>query len=183
MIEEHFRDFYAEHVADVWRFARRRTASSEEADDVCADTFAVAWRRRDDIPGESGRLWLFGVARRVLANQRRESDRRERLHLRLVRDAPPPVSHEPLPPSETALWEALAALSAGDRELLLLRAWDDLSVSDMAVVLDVSAATVSSRLHKARRRLATELERRDPPAAGHVLGDNRKERSGTDGQA
>jgi RNA polymerase sigma-70 factor, ECF subfamily len=183
MIEEHFRDFYARHVADVWRFARRRTESATEADDVCADTFAVAWRRRDDIPVETGRLWLFGVARRVLSNRRREADRRDRLHLRLVRDAPPPVSHEPVPPSETALWVALAALSAGDRELLLLRAWDDLGVAEIAVVLGIGAATVSSRLHKARRRLAAELERRDPPVAGHVLGDNRQKRSGTDGQA
>jgi RNA polymerase sigma factor (sigma-70 family) len=180
MTEELFRDFYATHVADVWRFVRRRTASATEADDLCADTFAVAWRRRADIPAATARLWLFGVARRVLANHRRETERRGRLHLRLARYAAPPVSYEDEVPSETALWRSLAALSAGDRELLLMRAWDDLDVADIAVVLEVSAATVSSRLYKARRRLARELERRDPPAAGHVLDDDRTERSRID---
>jgi RNA polymerase sigma factor (sigma-70 family) len=177
MTEEHFRDFYAAHVADVWAFARRRTSSATEADDLCADTFAVAWRRRADIPAETARLWLFGVARRVLANHRRETERRQRLHWRLARNAAPPISYEDPAPSETALWLALAALPPGDRELLLMRAWDDLEVAEIAVVLEISAATVSSRLYKARRRLARELERRDPHPAGHVLDDNPTERS------
>ncbi|MEV6843740.1 sigma-70 family RNA polymerase sigma factor [Actinoplanes sp. NPDC051411] len=180
MTEEHFRDFYATHIADVWSFARRRTSSAAEADDLCADTFAVAWRRRADIPVDAGRLWLFGVARRVLANHRRQTERRGRLHRRLARDAAPPISYEDAAPSETALWRALAALSAGDRELLLLRAWDDLDVAEIATVLGISAATVSSRLYKARRRLARELERRDPPAGRHVLDDDSTERSRAD---
>jgi RNA polymerase sigma-70 factor (ECF subfamily) len=177
MTEDQFRDFYATHVADVWRFVRRRTMSATEADDLCADTFAVAWRRRADIPAEAARLWLFGVGRRVLANHRRETERRGRLHWRLARDAAPPISYEDAVPSETALWHALAALPAGDRELLLMRAWDDLDVAEIAVVLGIGAPTVSSRLYKARRRLARELERRDSPPAAHVRDDDSTERS------
>lgn len=52
-----------------------------------------------------------------------------------------------------------------------MRAWDELSVAEIALVLDVTPATVSSRLYKARQRLAREIERRDPVPPGHVLDD------------
>ncbi|SHN44066.1 RNA polymerase sigma factor [Cryptosporangium aurantiacum] len=160
MSEARFRALYADTFADVWRFARRRVESSAEADDVTAETFAVAWRRLADAPTTDARLWLFGIARNVLANHHRTERRRNRLTLRLgaVSTA---AAAEPLETDPT-VWHALAALSESDRELLLLRAWDELSVSDIATLLDTTAARVSSRLHKARLRLAQELQRLDP---------------------
>ncbi|WP_306215865.1 RNA polymerase sigma factor [Actinoplanes sp. RD1] len=158
MDEEHFNALFAAQFPDVWRFARRRTVSGSDADDVTAETFAVAWRRRASIPVPDARLWLFGVARNVLANHRREGQRRERLHLRLVStDAPAAV--EP-PGTHDELWAALAALGEDDRELLLMRAWDGLSAGEIATVLGVPAATVSSRLYKARAKLDRELQHR-----------------------
>lgn len=79
-----FSDMFEEHFDDLWRFARRRCNSSSDADDIVAETFAVAWRRRADVPVDATRLWLFGVARHVLNNQRRSSVRRDRLRLRLI---------------------------------------------------------------------------------------------------
>jgi RNA polymerase sigma-70 factor, ECF subfamily len=157
---DRFDDFYSAQFADVWRFARRRTETSEDADDVVAETFVVAWRRRADIPADGARLWLFGVARNVLANHRRETRRRDRLHLRILAEDPPPAEYQDAEPGGGELWQALAALPPDDRELLLLRAWDRLGASDIATLLGISAATVSSRLHKARRRLDRELEHR-----------------------
>jgi hypothetical protein len=61
MLDESFQQLFADHFPDVWRFARRRTPSSEDADDVAAETFAVAWRRRHDLPEDEARPWLFGV--------------------------------------------------------------------------------------------------------------------------
>ncbi|NIZ91555.1 RNA polymerase sigma factor [Kineococcus rubinsiae] len=170
MQDEDFSALYAGTSGDVWRFARRRTASSAEADDVTAETYAVAWRRRADVPPEAPRLWLFGVARNVLANHRRELSRRRGLQVRVATLHPTPdVCDAPTgEPAGSAVWPALAALGAEDRDLLLMRAWDGLPVADIAVVLGVRAATVSSRLHRARGRLARELARRDPDAAGHV---------------
>jgi RNA polymerase sigma-70 factor (ECF subfamily) len=167
MTEEQFRALFAENFHDVWSFARRRTGSAPEADDVAAETFAVAWRRRDEISGEA-RLWLFGVARNVLSNQRRELQRRERLQRRLTTVRPEPDSSWPRTPSDDVLWEALASLSDDDRELLLLRAWDGLDVGNIAAVLGISAGTVSSRLYKAKRRLAKELQRRESGPGGQV---------------
>ncbi len=86
MTEEQFRALFAANFHDVWSYARRRTGSASAADDVTAETFAVAWRRRDEIHGEA-RLWLFGVARNLLSNQRREQLRRERLQRRADLDA------------------------------------------------------------------------------------------------
>jgi RNA polymerase sigma-70 factor, ECF subfamily len=173
MDEEPFSGFFADNFDDVWRFARWRTHSSAEADDVTAETFAVAWRRRADIPaGKEARLWLFGVARNVVANQRREVERRNRLHLRLATTGPVTDSYEPSGPFEQVLWSALAALADADRELLLMRAWDELDVAEIAVILEISAANVSSRLYKARRRLTEEIVRRDPGWSGHVQGES-----------
>jgi RNA polymerase sigma-70 factor (ECF subfamily) len=180
MHEDHFRALHADTFDDVWRFARRRTGSGTEADDVTAETFAVAWRRRDAVPGEEARLWLFGVARNVLANHRRDATRRARLHLRVATHDPAPeaVRHEDHDTgAAAAVWSSLAALSRTDRDLLLMRAWDGLSVAEMAVVLGVAPATVSSRLHRARRRMARELERRDPGGTGQVPSDPPYERS------
>ncbi|MDT5042181.1 MAG: polymerase sigma-70 factor, subfamily [Actinoplanes sp.] len=169
MTEESFAEFFTTNFADVWSFARRRTQSDSDADDIAAETFAVAWRRRDRLPAEAGRLWLFGVARNVLANHRRYGERQRRLHLRLVTlDPPPAVQHDP-PASEQVVWAALADLCEDDRELMLLRAWDGLSVADMAAVLGISAANVSSRLYKAKIRLQHNIERRDPQTFGQVL--------------
>ena len=74
---------YERYAADIAAYALRRSAAADAAD-VVADTFLVAWRRRGDIPAEPKTLpWLYGVARRVLANQRRSRNRRTRLHDRL----------------------------------------------------------------------------------------------------
>ncbi|UQU65870.1 RNA polymerase sigma factor [Couchioplanes caeruleus] len=169
MTEEEFNGFFAANFTDVWGFARRRTDSGSDADDVTAETFAVAWRRRTQIPSVDGRLWLFGVARNVLANHRRATQRRLNLHLRLATVQGEPVAYQP----DGLVWEALAELSEDDRELLLMRAWDGLSVLDIATVLDITAANVSSRLYRARARLLRELERRDSPDSEQVRTESR----------
>jgi RNA polymerase sigma factor (sigma-70 family) len=176
MTEEAFSDFFAAHMQHVWYFAVRRTRSAAEADDVAAETFAVAWRRRADIPRDGGgRMWIFGVARNVLANHQRSVDRQGRLRDRMaaVHD-PSAVEHETEDP---AVWQALAALSEEDRELLLLRCWDGLRVVDVAVVLGVRATLVSSRLHKAKERFRGELRRRDRGVAGEVIDESPPQRS------
>jgi RNA polymerase sigma factor (sigma-70 family) len=174
MTDEQFRALFAENFDDVWRFARRRVNGSAEADDLTAEVFTVAWRRREDIPADAVRLWLFGVARFVLSNHQRESGRRSKLLQRL---AGARQEHQPPPEVDGVVWQALAALSGGDRDLLLLRAWDGLGVPEIADLLGLTAANVSSRLHKARKRLQRELDRRDPSWSGQMLSESPGERS------
>jgi RNA polymerase sigma-70 factor (ECF subfamily) len=156
MTEDSFNELFRAHFGSVWGFVRRRTESDADADDVTAETFAVAWRRGDELASEPDRLWLFGVARGVLANHRRSRERQQRLHLRLASAERPPETRAD---GEPVLAAALAELSEDDRELLLLRAWDGLEVAEIARVLDISAANVSSRLYKARSRLRSLVDR------------------------
>ena len=79
-----FERLYDQASLQVLGYALRRADSPEDAADVVSETFMIAWRRLDEVPaGDEARLWLYGVARRVLANQRRAHQRRERLNARL----------------------------------------------------------------------------------------------------
>jgi RNA polymerase sigma-70 factor (ECF subfamily) len=151
---------FKEHGRDLLGYALRRAAGREDAADVVAETFLVAWRRLDAVPAPPGdRLWLFGVARRALANQVRGERRRDRLTEQLRADL---LTRLPARPEETPaagdLAAALARLSESDREVLRLTFWEQLDPGEVARVLGVPAVTARGRLHRARRRLSRELE-------------------------
>jgi RNA polymerase sigma factor (sigma-70 family) len=102
--EVRFERLYAEHGRAVLAYAVRRAADAQDAADVVADTFLVAWRRLDDVPpAGAARLWLYGVARHVLANQQRSERRRERLAERLRHELPGALEGVPPPAYRRAL--------------------------------------------------------------------------------
>lgn len=171
--EETFQRLYAEHFDRLLGYALRRVDRPEEAADVVADTFLVAWRRLPDVPpGHEGRLWLYGVARRTLANQRRADGRRSRLGERLRSEVSTVVSdHADLASVSADVTAALASLSSRDREVLELSAWEELAPREIAEVLGVSALAVRTRLSRARARMR-ELVRNDPDPAGHLPGNH-----------
>ncbi|MEU1588127.1 RNA polymerase sigma factor [Micromonospora sp. NPDC005710] len=153
--EERFRRAYADDFGSLLAYALRRVAHPEDAADVVAETFLVAWRRRQDIPvdGET-RLWLYGVARRVLANHHRGGVRRHRLGERLRQQiAAAPLDPGSEVPERLAVWAALAGLTEMDREVLMLTVWEGLQPREVAAVLGVSPAVVRTRLSRARARL------------------------------
>lgn len=145
------------HHQRVHAYALRRTDAAS-ADDVLAETFAVAWRRLGEVPAEA-LPFLLGVARRVLANQRRSERRRVALG-RALSETTATTSAQT---SDAALGSALASLNERDRELLLLTAWDGLSPAEAACVVGCTKEAVYVRLHRARGRLA-ELLSADEPA-------------------
>ncbi|MEJ7561450.1 MAG: sigma-70 family RNA polymerase sigma factor [Ilumatobacteraceae bacterium] len=178
--DELFRRLFVAHFDDLWRFARRRCPSAADADDITAQVFAVAWRRRDELPGTGVRLWLFGVARHVLANHRRSNERQRRLQLRLIDNHRDDHHEAPDLPREE-LRAALAWLSDDDRDVVLMRCWDGLGITDIAVLLDCTPNAVSVRLHKARRKLIDRLDQTDSVTNGHVSVDpqpRKKDRHG-----
>lgn len=120
----------------------------------------TAWRRLADVPeGPEARLWLFGVAQRVLANQTRSRNRRVRLGERLRRDVVRMVGEDHAQAHETraTVRAALQRLPREDREILLLTTWEGLEPSEAAGVMSLAPATARSRLHRARARLRDEL--------------------------
>jgi len=171
---DRFRDLYGSHFDAILSYASRRVDRPEDAADIVADTFLVAWRRRSHLPpGDEARLWLYGVARNVLANHRRGDRRRDRLGEALRahlggsphRWAPDPASAVG---DQVVVRDALRRLGDHDREVLTLTAWEELDPREIAEVLGVSAQAVRTRLSRARARLRELLDGQGvlaPPAA------------------
>lgn len=145
---------YERHAGAVHSYALRRS-DHETADEVTAQVFLVAWRRRSVVPDDA-LPWLYGVARRALADQRRGASRHRRLGERL-RSMAIEEDAEPMP-DDRGLAQALGGLRASDREALLLRYWEELEPAQIARAMGCSQANVAVRLHRARRRLARALQ-------------------------
>ena len=155
-----FEQLFRDTRTDLLAYIMRRSQSAEDAADVLAETYLIAWQKLDAIPtGERARLWLFGVARNLLLKG--ASRRRSRLALveRLageLRGARPPhasVEDE----RSSALRAALAALPERDREILMLTAWEGLTPKEIAAVVGTPVNIVRVRLHRARTRLQQDL--------------------------
>nr|WP_246416570.1 sigma-70 family RNA polymerase sigma factor [Nocardioides luti] len=151
----------------------RRVDRPEDAADVVADAFLVAWRRLDDVPpGDEARLWLYGVARRTLANHRRGDGRRGALGERLRQDLATSVpDHADGVTERETVRQALHRLAARDREVLELAAWEGLEPREIAEVLGISPIAVRSRLSRSRARLRALVDQdagNDPGPPGHV---------------
>jgi RNA polymerase sigma-70 factor (ECF subfamily) len=158
---ERFEEIFRGDARAVLAYALRRTDRPEDAADVVSEVMLVAWRRIGDVPeGPDARLWLYGVARRVLANQRRSSRRRAALGDRLRSVATSEFAGDLAEAHmrQAAVREALDALPEADREVLLLTAWEGLAANEVGVVMSLASSTVRSRIHRARERLRKALE-------------------------
>lgn len=167
-----FRALFETYYGQVHAYARRRTTQPADADDVVAETFTVAWRRLGEMP-EEPLPWLYGVARRVLANQRRGRNRFLGLIERLRRE---PQDMETPGDVGEPVRVALARLKPADQEVLRLSAWEGLSHAQIGQVLGITANAAAIRVHRARRQLGAELAalgfapRNTEPSAGHSVG-------------
>jgi RNA polymerase sigma factor (sigma-70 family) len=154
--EARFNALFARHYPAVFGYAARRVGW-DDAGDTAAEVFTVAWRRLSRVPAEPETLpWLYGVARKVVANQERAARRRLRL---AVKAASAPDAAVAAPGTAALDIEAaLLRLGTADREVLRLAAWEELQPAEIAAVLGCSANTAAVRLHRARQRLAGELQ-------------------------
>ena len=150
---ERFRAMFAQHHPAIYGYAARRVGRVD-ANDVAAETFTVAWRRLRRVPNEPDTLlWLYGVARKVVANLQRSQRRASRL-----------VAKEAAHTREAALeavpdvMAAVEGLGDDDRELLLLAAWEGLTTAQIGEVIGCSSNAAAVRLHRARRRLEEAME-------------------------
>jgi RNA polymerase sigma-70 factor (ECF subfamily) len=148
---------YAAFHGRVWAFAARRVGGAA-ADDVTAETFLIAWQKFERLPSDP-LPWLYGVARNVVLRHLATGSREDGIRnaLALERAASEDAGEDP------RVWEAWAALSDRDREVLALVAWEQLRVRDGARVLGITPAVFSVRLHRARKRLERLLA--EPSAA------------------
>jgi len=126
------------------------------AQDVLQEVFVIAFKKAAEVP-EPPLGWLFGTARRVLANRHRGLRRHDALIARLLEDVGSDADSDEYE-LKAAFAHCLATLSPGDREVLTLTGWYGLTPTQAAEALDCSAATYAVRLHRARTRLAASLE-------------------------
>jgi RNA polymerase sigma-70 factor (ECF subfamily) len=146
-----FDEIYRRHLDDVTRYVRRRV-EADAVEDLVAETFVVCWRKLDELPSEA-LPWLYAVARNTIANHYRASARRD-----AAAGASPAGSVFQPVEQDDVLARAFAHLSETDREVLRLVAWEQLSLRDAARVLGCAPVACRVRFHRARRRLAAELQ-------------------------
>jgi RNA polymerase sigma factor (sigma-70 family) len=159
---------FREHFAPVYRFIARRVGTAL-AEDLAAEVFATAYRRRAAYqPGlGSARSWLYGIATNVVRKQWRDEQQLLELDSRLARDSIglPPAAQFADAADERVIAAtlapriagALAALNRDQRDVLLLHAWADLSHEEIAAALGIAQGTARSRLSRARAALRAQL--------------------------
>ena len=155
-----FEDLFRRTRIDLLRYLTRRARSPEEAADLLAETYLVAWRRLEAIPaGVEARLWLFGVARNLLKKGTSRTRTAELLVERLAIElrAARQVGEGATEDRTHLVRAALAQLGELDREILMLTAWEGLAPGQIADVIGMSANRVRVRLHRARAKLGREL--------------------------
>jgi RNA polymerase sigma-70 factor (ECF subfamily) len=143
-----FEQIYADHREAVRAYVRRR-APEALVDDVVSETFVVCLRRIDQVPPQP-LPWLYAVAWKTLANERRRQGR-------IAHTQESPVA-APEPVGDGVLANAFNSLNERDREVLRLVAWEGLSLADAAIVLGCSGLGCRVRYHRAKTRLASRLE-------------------------
>ncbi|MFD0688014.1 RNA polymerase sigma factor [Actinomadura fibrosa] len=170
---ERFAELFDRHYAEIRRYIDRRLGA-DAADDLAAEVFLVAFRKRSAFDPQQGtpRAWLYGIATRLVSRHRRDERRRYRALARLG-DEPSGEGHAERVEAQVAasavgarLGRALAGLSSGDRDVLLLVALADLTYPEIAQALGIKYGTVFSRLSRARRQLRQALGDINPLADG-----------------
>jgi RNA polymerase sigma-70 factor (ECF subfamily) len=153
--EERFSALYDSTRPKIIAYVLRRTASRDDAADIVAETYEVAWRRMDDVPtGDAGLLWLYVTARNVLANHGRRLRRRHEVAAQLAQELRAvELSDKPSHEDGLTIRLCLKALAPADRELLMLSGWEGLTPVEIGRVLGCSPTAARIRLHRARTRL------------------------------
>jgi RNA polymerase sigma-70 factor (ECF subfamily) len=168
---ERFERLYVESRVALLGYLVRRVAQPADAADLLGETFLTAWRRIADVPADdAARLWLFGVARYLVANHRRhqraEQSLATSLQAALVVETSGSGERSDQPCGELIL-SALSTLRSQDREIVELSAWEQLSPSEIAVVLGMNPGAVRVRLHRIRNVLRETLLASGFPAPEH----------------
>lgn len=166
-----FAALFDRHAPELHRYVTRRLGDSM-ADDIVADTFLAAFgkRGRYDATRPDARPWLYGIAANLIGKHRRTEVRSYRALARTGVDEVAESYADRVDAEVTAsaarreLASALATLSGGDRDVLLLIAWADLSYDEVAHALGIPVGTVRSRLHRARKKTRAALGGADPTA-------------------
>jgi RNA polymerase sigma-70 factor (ECF subfamily) len=161
---DEFASIFERHYRSIFRYFARRYGV-DAADTLAGDVFCVAFDRRSTFDGRSDTAlpWLYGIASRIGANHARAVVRHRTTVATVASQAREHLANGPaiaaIERLEPDLERALASLAPDDLEALLLRAWEDLSYSEIAATANVPVGTVRSRLNRAKRQLRDSLSK------------------------
>ena len=165
--EDHqaFTELFERHARAIWNYAYRLTASWSAADDLLADAFLLAWRRRAQVRlvRNSALPWLYTVTNNICRDERRRRRRFLRLVPRLATEDSTPDHAEAIAEDSAnrhrlaEVVEAIGQLPASEREAVRVCLLGGVSISDAAALFGISEVSVRSRLSRARARLTTIL--------------------------
>ncbi|MBM2614929.1 RNA polymerase sigma factor [Actinoplanes sp. LDG1-06] len=155
---QRYEEVYARTYVDLVRFVVRRGHPTDQAEDVVAEAFVVAWQRLKDLPADVGeaRAWLFGITRRLLLAKQRSDTRGQALSVRIAGQAAvdgTTIEHDDLVATSVDLAHAWGRLTAMHQEALSLSVFEGLTGAQAAQVLGISSVAFRIRLSRARRLL------------------------------
>jgi len=170
---EQFAALFDRHALAISRYAARRLGAAA-AEDIVAATFLAAFRQRGsyDLARPDARPWLYGIAANLIRRHARDEVRMLRA---LERSGIDPVAESfadladvriSALASSRAIAAALAGLNQGQRDVLLMLAWAELSYDQVAQALGIPEGTVRSRMNRARAKLRAALADLDPQHGG-----------------
>jgi len=177
---ERFAVLFDRHAPHIYRYLARR-AGRQVADDLVAETFLAAFAKRDryDLSHPDARPWLYGIATNLVGQHRRDQARQDRITQAAAAAEPDVPGHADRVAADvtaqamrTLLEGALAVLSAGDRDVLLLIAFEQLTYQEVSRALAIPVGTVQSRLHRARTKVRQVLAGTDAGATYEELTTN-----------
>lgn len=153
---EWFTRLYEHTSSDLLAFLMRRCSTPEDAVDSLAETYRIAWEKRDKIPdGAQTEPWLFGVARNVMRRDHTRYEHQATASRELATALR--AAQQTQPASHTPVAAALAELSPLDQEIVTMLAWDGLAPREVAAVLGLSPNVVRVRAHRARQQLRSNV--------------------------
>jgi RNA polymerase sigma-70 factor (ECF subfamily) len=157
---DRFERLYEEHAGPLLAFLVYRTGSRPLAEDVLADTFekVLTARRRFDPRKASEKTWLYAIALNCVRDHARRSSAEQRAVERVATPAGPDAGGFDLVEDRDSLARAMGALTDEEREAIALRYGSDLTVPEIAKLLDEKLTTVEGRVYRALRKLREELD-------------------------
>ena len=150
-----FERAYIQYLPAVSGYLYRRV-ERQQVEDLAADVFAIAWRKRASVAEGEELLWLYRIAANVVANHRRKLASGAALFASL-RPADSAPSAEEIVAADATLAAAWSQLRPAERELLALSLVEDLPPAELAVALGISVNAATIRVHRARTKLAALL--------------------------
>ncbi len=157
--DERVAQLVTDHAGSLLDYFVRRVPDREDAADLLGETLVVVWRKVRSVPADpiEARMWMFGIARRILSQSWRSRARRHALTDKLAHhlaQLAPAEEHD----HAADVRAAIAELQAVDREIIRLVYWDGFTLADVAQHLGMNPATVRSRHARARSLLQTILQ-------------------------